>query len=116
MQFKRHIVWAASLCFLKKLNIYIEIAVVYNKNEIRKIIREAIDNLLNEGRFDKFTGDIIDFVWGCIRSSKKEKHSETQYHFKIKEPLEIELFVTISREKNEDFEYTTWGNTILGKK
>lgn len=69
---------------------------------IRQIIRESIDNILNEGRLDKVTGEIVDLVWGAIKDSKQYRANNASYKFNVKEPLDVAIFVFIKRKKTEN--------------
>ena len=83
-------------------------------NIVRNIIREEVCALLNEGRFDKFTGEIIDLIWGAIKHSKQGKKKESSFHFKFKSPLFLEIYLFLSREKSDDVAYEVGGATLIG--
>ncbi|MFA5067734.1 MAG: hypothetical protein WC466_06855 [Candidatus Izemoplasmatales bacterium] len=85
-------------------------------SNIRKIIKEQIETLIQEGRFDKFVGDIVRDIWMCVMDSKHSRKKTETYSFKYKEPLVFNSFVQITREKNDETAYAVKGMKIVSKK
>jgi len=84
---------------------------------VREIVREVIDDLLNEGRFDWVSGKIVNDIWKLIRDSKVSRKKEEGYLFKYKTPINMKLYVFVKRtiDKEGGF-YRIGGETLLSTK
>lgn len=86
------------------------------KEFVKKIIREEIDKLLNEGRFDKFTGEVVAEVFKFIKITRK--YSKKKNEIKLlkfkrpKHPMTFYMLVHIIREKG-DFSVRVDGGAIV---
>ena len=74
---------------------------------------ENHNSMLQEGRYDKLTGDLTDIIWGFIRNAKRDDESEVEYQYPIKlKEADIDLNVIIKRESDIDYHMAVDGSQL----
>ena len=83
---------------------------------LRKIIKEIVNNVLEEGRFDRFSGEVTRYLMSFIKETRimsKRKNDAKIFYFKRpKHQMSFTMLAKITRKKG-DFSVIVDGGALL---